>query len=253
MIATSYSAVVWYPPWVAPFKGRLTLRNNVFIAANQYNGVGLYVGYGKAQLGVNLKLNDNTFVNTVPIQVGFLDRPQEPKPLLQRPLQWKLTNNVSDGRNCFLSIRNLKPDEFPDQDVPSFMQKHFAWDEAQHVHGEYHTFLRIDKKKSVPTELGLMSLDSWQKWWGLPPNGSLQGEIRFSGGDLLAKCKSSPLGITPADCRLAVHSTGHGAGPGGKDLGADVDRVGPAKAYEAWKKTPAYQQWRKKTEELMDK
>jgi hypothetical protein len=28
------------------------------------------------------------------------------------------------------------------------------------------------------------------------------------------------------------------AGNGGKDLGADVDLVGPGKAYEAWKRTP---------------
>ena len=35
------------------------------------------------------------------------------------------------------------------------------------------------------------------------------------------------------------------SGPGGKDLGADVDLVGPGPAYERWKKTPEYQQWLK--------
>jgi hypothetical protein len=38
-----------------------------------------------------------------------------------------------------------------------------------------------------------------------------------------------------------------------KDLGADADHVGPGAAYENWQKTPAYQEWRKKTEELMSR
>lgn len=57
--------------------------------------------------------------------------------------------------------------------------------------------------------------------------------------------------LQPADFRLAKGSPGQGVLPGGKDLGADVDLVGPGAAYERWKKTPEYQEWRKKTEELM--
>ena len=33
----------------------------------------------------------------------------------------------------------------------------------------------------------------------------------------------------------------------GKDLGADVDLVGPGAAYERWKRTPDYQEWLKDT------
>jgi hypothetical protein len=40
-----------------------------------------------------------------------------------------------------------------------------------------------------------------------------------------------------------------GAGKDGKDLGADVDRAGPGKAYELWKQTPEYQEWLRKTAE----
>ena len=43
---------------------------------------------------------------------------------------------------------------------------------------------------------------------------------------------ATPGGLTPADFRLAAGSPGKGAGPGGKDLGADVDQVGPGAAYE---------------------
>jgi hypothetical protein len=34
---------------------------------------------------------------------------------------------------------------------------------------------------------------------------------------------------------------------GGRDLGADVDAVGPGAAYEAWKGTADYQKWLKVT------
>jgi hypothetical protein len=50
---------------------------------------------------------------------------------------------------------------------------------------------------------------------------------------------------SPFDLRLAADSKGHGAGEGGRDLGADLDLVGPGAAYERWKTTPDYQQWLK--------
>ena len=35
-----------------------------------------------------------------------------------------------------------------------------------------------------------------------------------------------------------------------KGRGADVDLVGPGAAYEKWKKTPEYQEWRKRGEQI---
>ena len=50
---------------------------------------------------------------------------------------------------------------------------------------------------------------------------------------------------------LTRTSPGKGACPGGKDLGADVDLVGPGAAYERWRQTPEYQEWRKTTGQLI--
>ena len=72
-------------------------------------------------------------------------------------------------------------------------------------------------------------------------------EVRYQGGDLRAKLLASPEKLTPEDFRLRPDSAGYRAGKDGKDLGADVDLVGPGKAYERWKKTPEYQQWLKET------
>jgi hypothetical protein len=55
--------------------------------------------------------------------------------------------------------------------------------------------------------------------------------------------------VKPDDFRLRADSAGYKAGPDGKNLGADVDLVGPGAAYERWKQTPEYQQWLKETEQ----
>ena len=49
--------------------------------------------------------------------------------------------------------------------------------------------------------------------------------------------------LTAADFRLADDSPTRGAGPGGRDPGADVDLVGPGPAYERWKKSADYPTW----------
>ncbi len=69
-------------------------------------------------------------------------------------------------------------------------------------------------------------------------------------GDVLAKMEATPELITAADFRLRADSAGYRAGKDGKDLGANVDLVGPGPAYERWKKTPEYQQWLKETKQV---
>jgi hypothetical protein len=77
------------------------------------------------------------------------------------------------------------------------------------------------------------------------------GIIRYQGGNLHARALQTPEQLTPDDFRLRPDSAGYRAGPDGKDLGADIDLVGPGEAYERWKQTPEYHQWQKETRELM--
>jgi WD40 repeat protein len=100
------------------------------------------------------------------------------------------------------------------------------------------------QKREGPT-----NLIEWQKFWGLPADSFREGTANFAA--LLTVDQHRIGEFTPADFRLAKGSPGQGVLPGGKDLGADVDLVGPGEAYERWQKTPEYQEWRKKTEELM--
>ena len=55
------------------------------------------------------------------------------------------------------------------------------------------------------------------------------------------------VAIEAVDRGLREDSPGYRAGPDGKDLGADVDLVGPGPAYERWKKTTEYEEWLKET------
>jgi hypothetical protein len=53
-----------------------------------------------------------------------------------------------------------------------------------------------------------------------------------------------------ADFRLLADSPGKGKGKGGRDLGADIQLVGPGAAYERWKQSAEYRQWVKETGQL---
>jgi hypothetical protein len=90
-------------------------------------------------------------------------------------------------------------------------------------------------------------LADWKRFWQQTDTGSIEGEVRFQGGDLFQRALTNPEALTPDDFRLREDSAGYRAGPDGKDLGADVDLVGPGAAYERWKKMPEYQEWLKES------
>jgi hypothetical protein len=58
--------------------------------------------------------------------------------------------------------------------------------------------------------------------------------------------------VYPKEFRLLGTSPGAREGKDGRDLGADVDLVGPGAAYERWRQTAEYQDWRKRADKLID-
>ncbi len=88
-------------------------------------------------------------------------------------------------------------------------------------------------------------------FWGVTEKGYQRGVIRFSGGNLSARSQHDLVGLSLEQFRLRPDSAGYQAGPDGKDLGADIDLVGPGEAYERWKQTLEYQALRQQVEELM--
>jgi hypothetical protein len=96
----------------------------------------------------------------------------------------------------------------------------------------------------------IKGLARWRELWGSAEANSLEGRVRYQGGDPTLKLRAAPRQVTAEDFRLRPDSAGYRAGKDGKDLGADVDLVGPGKAYERWKETPDYQRWLKETGQL---
>jgi hypothetical protein len=94
----------------------------------------------------------------------------------------------------------------------------------------------------------IQTLAEWRQFWNIRASTSEVGTPFYEGDEVFAK---TPDQLTPADFRLKKDSPGAGVLPGGKDIGADVDKVGPGKPYEEWKKTEDYQELSKKSEALL--
>jgi hypothetical protein len=142
-------------------------------------------------------------------------------------------------------------DVVPASDAEAILAKGVGWKGEGNLFSLSGPFITIwtAEKLLTPTK-PLIKLADWKQFWGSAESGSVTGKVRYRGGNLLAKLAAASKAVTPDDFRLRPDSAGYRAGKGGKDLGADVDLVGPGPAYERWKKTPDYQQWLKDTEQL---
>jgi hypothetical protein len=103
--------------------------------------------------------------------------------------------------------------------------------------------LGFELVQGKPTPAHCMTIGEWEEFWDLAGTASVIGDTRFEGGNLVDKSKGNLDALQPTDFRLTSGSAGYRAGPDGKDLGADVDLVGPGAAYERWKLSPEYQEW----------
>src|SRR5206468_3827687 len=99
--------------------------------------------------------------------------------------------------------------------------------------------LARDQPDPTRPERKIEPLAQWRKWMGITDTSSVEGDIRFAG---LSGKETDLDSLCPAQFRLADGSLGKKAGPGGRDLGADVGSVGPGPAYEAWLQTADYRQ-----------
>ncbi len=141
---------------------------------------------------------------------------------------------------------------FTADEAEKWLTSHVEWREQRNLYSLSNSLLGISNQESGEVFQDLearrgTNLADWDDFWGLTDTESSVGVIRFHGGDLRAKACEDVGKVTPADFRLRPDSAGYRAGKDGKDLGADVDLVGPGPAYERWKKTVEYQEWLKET------
>jgi hypothetical protein len=133
--------------------------------------------------------------------------------------------------------------EFPARDRGTYLTRLVGWHDRRNIYGMTASWLEFESEQTAETETLATTLDQWNQLWGVEGSGSSEGDVGL-------KLESALVAITPDDFRLRPDSAGYRAGPDGKDLGADVDLVGPGEAYERWKRTPEYQQWLEDTGQL---
>jgi uncharacterized protein (TIGR03067 family) len=201
---------------------------------------------------VSITLKRNTFVPVAVVHLALVNAgPKEKTEAAVRPIRLDTLENVLGGETLlrfeqtqeFLSShRELRGDE-----TESLLRRLVDWQDRENLYAlPRQSYLMLTSPNFEPVHK-VRSLTGWRNFWGQAHVKSTQQLVRHRVPDLRARAQFSLDKLTPDDFRLAEGSPGKGAGPGGKDLGADVDLVGPGLAYENWKKTPEYQEWLKRT------
>jgi hypothetical protein len=187
---------------------------------------------------------------------AFLHLTQEQKVRTTDPLEKRVhlsvANNViacGSGPYGFVQYDTARP-HLSGKDAERWVRRRLDWrDENNSYQVNAGQWIQINSDGVVHTT-SHKTLADWNTFWGLKTTGSSEGVIRFLGGDLISRALTHPLKLTPEDVRLRPDSAGYRAGKDSKDLGADVDLVGPGAAYERWKKTPEYQEWLKESGQI---
>jgi len=244
--------------WHCPTGGRLTAEGNV-MAASLLGRLTILVNNMKSKnvpTNVALRWTRNTVLMGDLLSFELSHIPElagggGKQPVT--PCRLEASENLFDTTQAILTLSQNQPGEsevkpLPAAQADALVRYLVTWQDQCNGFPEGVNLLGFDfDGEPLPTAPQRKTLADWQAFWGLKDTRSVQGRARYQGGDLRARLASAPEQLTAGDFRLHPNSTGRGAGVGGRDLGADVDLVGPGTAYERWKKTPAYQQWRKDT------
>jgi hypothetical protein len=135
---------------------------------------------------------------------------------------------------------------------PVFLPGLVAWSGEGNLYDVERRYWGLSLGYDSPVEpaSSCSNLAEWKRLWPSADGDSLEGQVRYEGGDLRSKLAAAPDLISAEDFRLRPDSPGYRAGKDGNDLGAAIEFVGPGKAYERWKKTPEHQQWLKDTRQV---
>ena len=206
--------------------------------------------------GANVVLTNNTAVSpyeTIPFKSlpdSQYYSPDGKRNSLAEPTRVDARHNIFDTVPV---LRFVLHDEAPHprDDFESLAHYLLSWRDEQNLYGPRRCAITWKLPEDVGPPPSVTNPEEWKQFWKEPDVEVTEGVIRYQGGDLLSRLASAPESITPDDVRLRSDSAGYQAGPDGKDLGANVDLVGPGEAYELWKLTPEYQDWQEETRRLI--
>jgi hypothetical protein len=221
-----------------PSSGQLVLDNTVIAGPREGHAVVLTPVGNAREATSQLRRNS---IATTPILVSL--HQQAPAPTLDkadRSMRVDVRENVFAANAVLAFGQDQINTGVEGEDL---LKRLLGWREQPNAYAEGFFLFMAKRGVAIAPTKERRSVKAWGDFWEIGDNGSVQGPIQFQGGDIMKKAKESPAALVPADFRLADKSIGKGKRGDGKDLGADVDLVGPGPAYEKWKKTLAYQQW----------
>jgi serine/threonine protein kinase len=239
--------------WVLPLEGRFDLANCVLLA--RYGG--LNFNFGSADVRrLDIRLERNTFVANVPIAFVVHIIPQLSDDGARRLITLTASDNILYGQSTISQLHQsailLKSREaLPISEISALLPRMVKWKGRANLYQKKDGFLGT-YRQGLPDDYAIQSLADWTRFWGNAETDSISGRVRFRGGDLLARLVDDPSTFTLEDYRLLPNSPGHHGGEGGRDLGADIDLVGPGLAYERWKTTTEYQEWSRTSAQMVE-
>jgi hypothetical protein len=226
---------------------QLVLENSILAGGHE----GLRFHPRKTTRKVQATLRGNTFTSTVPVSVWYVEKePPVENDRATPALNLEVARNILDGPNS-LHLEQRYSVSDPPLDAgqaEALLTRMVRWHDRANLYPPRRNMVTYAvNRKWLESPRPITSLDEWKQLWNMAALDSLQQKVAFLGGDIAARLAKDPERITAADFRLSAFSPGKKAGPGGRDLGADLDLVGPGPAYERWRQTPEYRQWRERT------
>jgi hypothetical protein len=231
-------------------KGELVMENCLH---GGYGGINLYTFHHNPH-EFSLRVRNTTAVSQYKLFSLMLDRPVDQS---AQPIRVQASENVFDTGDLLTLNQRTGPNSpgplLGAAEAQALAPRLFDWHGTRNVFSVHrHLALNTGEfgKESLPLSTPIKSLQDWRDFLNAEETDSLEGQPRYQGGPLLDRIRSAVVHLTPDDFRLRAGSLGYRAGPDGKDLGADIDFVGPGAAYERWKQTTEYQEWLKETGQL---
>jgi hypothetical protein len=167
--------------------------------------------------GAVLTLTRNTFATERSFQIALFAGPKQ-------PLEFHARNNLFDGVQLFGLLGLFLPRQAntlePDAMIDLF-RSFVTWSEEGNVHRRGAQYLVV-QRRGATVSADIESVAGWLALWGMPPDQSVEGTIRFRERE--STSVAEPLRLDQVD-------DASGAVPAA--VGADPDRLGPAPVDEA--------------------
>jgi uncharacterized protein (TIGR03067 family) len=244
--------------WTSPPRGALNLENCLLLAGP--HGLVIHQKWTDAESS-SVRLTHNTLSANVLLEYWLWAPIQDVLAQVKDPaFRIEAKANLFDTPGHVLDFKQIDQSKpLAAKEAETALPRLVSWRERRNIYpAKPHQLLLLSSAGCgevlrVPVSpSGVGTTAEWGRYWGDEKNDAVPGLLRYQGGNVGTRAKSDPEQIRPTDFRLRNDSAGKGASVDGRDLGADVDLVGPGPAYESWKKTAEYQQWLKNTGQVKE-